>query len=115
MGSAPVGAQCPLTSSLGEFLGYRYSLWCPGLPPVWVSFALPLPFHILVFSIPSSSPAIGFHSSIFLRWRYLHPTTNPPPYSRFGTGTILNGCRKRLRYHRSGVWHNYYNFKKLQL
>src|SRR6218665_1216945 len=23
MGSAPVGAQCPLTSSLGEFLGYR--------------------------------------------------------------------------------------------
>src|SRR6218665_887665 len=77
MGSAPVGAQCPLTSSLGEFLGYRDCLWYPGLSPVLVSIALPFAFHILVFSIHSSSPAIGFHSSIFLQWRYLHPTTNP--------------------------------------
>src|SRR6218665_2751672 len=36
MGSAPVGAQCPLTSSLGEFLGYRDWLWYPGLSPVLV-------------------------------------------------------------------------------
>src|SRR6218665_3424182 len=38
MGSAPVGVQCPLTSSLGEFLGYWAAwLWYPGLPPVLVS------------------------------------------------------------------------------
>ena len=63
MGSAPIGAQCPLTSSPGEFLGYWDWLWYPGLSPVLVSIALP--FHISVFSIHSSSPAIGFHSSIF--------------------------------------------------
>src|SRR6218665_1166179 len=79
MGSVPVGAQCPLTSSLGEFLSYRDWLWYPGLSPVLVSIALPFAFHISVFSIRSSSSAPGFRSSIFLRWRYLHPTTNPPP------------------------------------
>src|SRR6218665_1344883 len=65
MGSAPVGAQCPLTSSLSEFLGYRDWLWYPGLSLVLVSIALPFTFHISVFSIHSSSPAIGFPSSIF--------------------------------------------------
>src|SRR6218665_169789 len=103
MGSAPVGAQCPLTSSLGEFLGYWDWLWYPGLSPVMVSIALPFAFHISVFSIHSSSPAIGFHLSIFLRWRYLHPTTNPPLYSRLWTGTMVIGYSKRLRYHGGGV------------
>src|SRR6218665_1169317 len=55
MGSAPVGAQCPLTSSLGEFLGYTDWLWYPRLSPVLVSIALPFAFHISVFSIHSSS------------------------------------------------------------
>src|SRR6218665_1591938 len=55
MGSAPVGAQCPITSSLGEFLGYRYWLWYPGLSPVLVSIALPCAFHISEFFIHSSS------------------------------------------------------------
>src|SRR6218665_1677659 len=59
--SAPVGAQCPLTSSLVGFPDYRDWLWYPGLSPVLVSIALPFAFHIWVFS----SPAIGFHSSIF--------------------------------------------------
>src|SRR6218665_2967993 len=36
MGSAPVGAQFPLTSSPSEFLGYWDSLWYPGLSPVLV-------------------------------------------------------------------------------
>src|SRR6218665_1088990 len=49
MGSAPVGVQCPLTSSLGEFLGYLDWFWCPGLSPVLVSIAYPFTFHILVF------------------------------------------------------------------
>src|SRR6218665_2268571 len=75
MGSASVGAQCPLTSSLGGFLGYRGWLWYPGLLPVLVSIALLFAFHISVFSIHSSSPAIGFHSSIF----YSGGICTPPP------------------------------------
>src|SRR6218665_160893 len=44
MGSAPVGVQCPLTSSLVEFQDYSDWLWYPGLPPVLVSSAFsPLP------------------------------------------------------------------------
>src|SRR6218665_1955333 len=91
MGPAPVGAQCPLASSLGEFLGYRDFLWYPGLSPLLLSIALAFAFHISMFSIHSSSPAIGFHSSIFLRWQYLHPTTNPPPHSRLEIGRA--SCR----------------------
>src|SRR6218665_3981879 len=60
MGSAPVGVQCPLTSSLGEFPGKWDWLWYPGLSPVLVSNASPFSFHIWVFSIHSSSPAIDF-------------------------------------------------------
>src|SRR6218665_1794969 len=75
MDSAPVGAQCPLTSSLGELLGYWDWSWYPGLSPVLVSIALLSVFHISVFSIHSSSPAIGFHSSIF----HGGGICNPPP------------------------------------
>src|SRR6218665_2575665 len=49
MGSVPVGVQCLLTSSLGEFLGYWDWLWYPGLSPVLVSIAIPVAFHISVF------------------------------------------------------------------
>src|SRR6218665_150805 len=55
MGSVPVGAQCPLTSSLGEFLGYWDCLWYPGLSPVLVSIAFPFAFHTSLF----------FHSLFF--------------------------------------------------
>src|SRR6218665_1547669 len=47
----PVGVQCPISSSLGEFPSYWDWLWCPGLSPVLVSIALPFPY--LVFSIRS--------------------------------------------------------------
>src|SRR6218665_1437497 len=50
MGSAPVVVQCSLTSSLGEFLGYKDWLWYPGLSSVLVSIAFPFAFHISVFS-----------------------------------------------------------------
>ena len=40
MGSVPVGVQCPLTSSLGDF---------PGLSPVLVSITFPFTCHISVF------------------------------------------------------------------
>src|SRR6218665_1320443 len=55
MSSVPVGVQCPLTSSLGEFLSYWAWIWYPGLPPVLLSIAFPFAFHILVF----------FHSLFF--------------------------------------------------
>src|SRR6218665_30281 len=97
MGSAPVGAQCPLTSSLGDFLGYQDWLWYPGLSPVLVFIALPFAFHLSVFSIHSSSPAIGFHSSIF--FTVAVSASHHPPYSRLGAGTMVNGYLKRLRYH----------------
>src|SRR6218665_3156525 len=65
LGPQPVGVQCPITSSLGEFPDYWDWLWYPGLPPVLVSIAFPFAFHISVFSFPFSSPAIGFHSCFF--------------------------------------------------
>src|SRR6218665_78655 len=56
MDSAPVGVQCPLTSSpRGEFLGYWDWLWYHGLPLVLVSIAFAFAFHIVVF----------FHSLFF--------------------------------------------------
>src|SRR6218665_3244443 len=64
IGSAPVGVQCSFTPSLGEFPSYWDWLWYPRFSPVFVSIAFPFAFHISVFSINSSSPAIGFHSSI---------------------------------------------------
>src|SRR6218665_1032065 len=45
----PVGVQCPISSSLGEFPSYWDWLWCPGLSPVLVSIALPFAFHTSCF------------------------------------------------------------------
>src|SRR6218665_611974 len=44
----PVGVQCPIFSSLGEFPGYWDWLWCPGLSPVLVSI-IPFAFHTWCF------------------------------------------------------------------
>src|SRR6218665_3812268 len=45
----PVGVQCPISSSLGEFPSYWDWLWCPGLSPALVSIALPFVFHTWCF------------------------------------------------------------------
>src|SRR6218665_3939411 len=45
----PVGVQCPISSSLGDFPSYWDWLWCPGLSPVLVSIALPFAFHTWCF------------------------------------------------------------------
>src|SRR6218665_364134 len=45
----PVGVQCPLTASVGEFPGYWDWLRYPGLSPVLVSIAIPFAFHMLVY------------------------------------------------------------------
>src|SRR6218665_3528503 len=49
----PVGVQCPISSSLGEFPSYWDWLWCPGLLPVLVSIALlRLPFAFQTWCFP---------------------------------------------------------------
>ena|SRR6218665_1877960 len=45
----PVGVQCTISSSLGQFPSHWDWLWCPGLSPVLVSIALPFAFHTLCF------------------------------------------------------------------
>src|SRR6218665_2217710 len=65
MGSAPVGVQCPLTSSLGEFLGYWAAFVILGYRPCWCLSPFPLPSISQCFSIHSSSLSIGFHSCLF--------------------------------------------------
>src|SRR6218665_574136 len=45
----PVGVQCPISSSLGEFPSYWDWLWCPGLSPVLVFITLPFAFHTWCF------------------------------------------------------------------
>src|SRR6218665_470742 len=45
----PVGVQCPIASSLGEFPSYWDWLWCPRLSPVLVSIAVPFAFHTWCF------------------------------------------------------------------
>src|SRR6218665_2055883 len=49
VGSKPVGVQCPISSSLGEFRSYWDWLWCPGLSPVSVAIARPFAFHTWCF------------------------------------------------------------------
>src|SRR6218665_1842308 len=66
MGSASVGIQCPLTSSLvGEFLGYWASSGILGFRPCWFPSPFLSPSKSRCFFIHSSSPAIGFHSCFF--------------------------------------------------
>src|SRR6218665_2875479 len=59
MGSAPVGVQCPLTPSLGEFqvIGTGYGIlafrpyWCPSpfpLPSIYRCFSIYLPLNFIL-------------------------------------------------------------------
>src|SRR6218665_439025 len=71
----PVGVQCPITSSLGEFPGYWDWLRYPGLPPVLVSIAFPFVFHISVFLHPLFSACywISFVFLLYDRRTCTHP------------------------------------------
>src|SRR6218665_412761 len=82
MSSAPIGAQCPLTSSLGEFLGYWDWLWYPGFRPCWCPSPFPSPsisrfflftllhqpldfirlFFTMAVSAPHHQPSSLFHT-----------------------------------------------------
>src|SRR6218665_3321506 len=96
----PVGVQCPISSSLGEFPSYWDWLWCPELSPVLVSIAFPFAFHILVFPIRSYLP-LDFNRVSSLRPKYRHPFGRPFTYSlfrrvsRFGTGSGTRCCGSR--------------------
>src|SRR6218665_3826925 len=54
----PVGVQCPISSSLGEFPSSWDWLWCPGLSPVLVSIAFPFLFQSYFFFTADVSPPI---------------------------------------------------------
>src|SRR6218665_537149 len=64
--------------------------------------SLRLPYLGVFFSLFFTCHWISF--VYCSRWWYLHPTTNPPPYSRLGTGTMVIGYPTRLRYHGGGVY-----------
>src|SRR6218665_830585 len=49
LGSTPVGVQCPISFSLGEFSSYWDWLWCPGLLPLFSSITLPSSTHNFFF------------------------------------------------------------------
>src|SRR6218665_3519565 len=102
MGSAPVGVQGPLTSSLGGFPRYFDWLWFPGLSPVLVSIAFSIRLSISrCFSINSSPPSIEFHSCFFFMTAVPAPIGRPFSYSLFrrvprlwtGSGTRCCGPR----------------------
>src|SRR6218665_302750 len=98
MGSAPVGVQCPLTSSLGEFPGYWDWFWYPGFLPVLVSFPSP--------SISRCFPFTLLHLPLdFIRLFFTVAVSAPhhQPSSLFQTGTMVIGYPKRLRYDGGGV------------
>src|SRR6218665_2096684 len=95
----PVGVQCPISSSLGEFPSYWDWLWCPGLSPVLVSNALPFVFHTWCFPF-----AVICHwiSIVFLLYGRRIATNSVDPslthflgVSRLGTGSGTRCCGPR--------------------
>src|SRR6218665_1520616 len=93
--------RCPmsphfLTYRISRLLGLAMVSWAFARVSVH-RFSLCLPYLGVFFSLIFTCHWISF--VYFSRWRYLHPTTNPPPYSRLGTGTMVIGYPKRLRYH----------------
>src|SRR6218665_1130293 len=59
MGSVPVGVQCLLTSSLGEFLGYWAGSGILGYRPCW---------YLSPFPSPSMHISACFHSLFSRHW-----------------------------------------------
>src|SRR6218665_43569 len=83
MGSMPVCAQCPLTSSLHEFLGYWGGSGILGYRPCWC----PSPFSSLsisrCLSITLLHLPLDFIHISSLRPTYLHPFGRPFTLSPF--------------------------------
>src|SRR6218665_802302 len=80
MGSVPVGVQCPLTSSLCEFLGCWAGSGILGYRPCWCPLPFPSPSISRCFSIHSSPAiAIGFHSCFFFTTDVSAPIRSTDP------------------------------------
>src|SRR6218665_2639294 len=99
MVSAPVGVQCPLSSSLGEFPGYWDWLWYPAWDFARVGvqrLSLRLPhlgvFHSLFFACHWISLVY------FSQRRCLHLATKPPPVPGLGTAQGYSGPRGGVLY-----------------
>src|SRR6218665_2571186 len=74
----PVGVQCPLSFSLGEFPSYWDWLWCPLLSPILCPSPFPSPSILDVFHslfLPSD-----FNCVSSLRPTYRHPFGRPFTY-----------------------------------
>src|SRR6218665_1851698 len=98
----PVGVQCPISSSVGEFPSYLDWLWCPGLSTVLVSIAFPFAFHTWCFPFTLLHLPLDFIRVSSLRPTYRHPFGRPFTYFlreftlyRLGTGFDTRCCGSR--------------------
>src|SRR6218665_2405489 len=107
----PVGVQCPISSSLGEFPSYWDWLWCPGLSPVLVSIALPFAFHNWCFPFALICHWISILFLLYGRRIAIHSVD--PSLTHFldefpGLGLALvldpNFCPGRGRTSDLGIW-----------
>src|SRR6218665_4063067 len=76
----PVGVQCPIACSLGEFPSYWDWLWCPGLLPGSPS---PFPSSSILGVFHSLLSAIGFQSCFFLYGRRIATHSVDPSLTHF--------------------------------
>ena len=78
MGSAPVGVQCPLTFSLGEFPDYLDWLWYTlGFRLCWCPSPFPSPSLSRCFPFTLLHLPLHFIRLSSLRLMYLDPSVNP--------------------------------------
>src|SRR6218665_3786142 len=78
MGSAPVGVQCPLTFSLGEFPDYLDWLWYTlGIRLCWCPSPFPSPSLSRCFPFTLLHLPFNFMRLSSLRLIYLHPSVDP--------------------------------------
>jgi len=103
MGSAPVGVQCPLTSSLGEFPGYWDWLWCSRLSPVLLSIAFAFAFSSRCFSFPLLHLPMNFIRVSSLRLMCLHPSVDPSLTQFTWVYRLLSGSGTRCCDPRGGA------------
>src|SRR6218665_3034602 len=74
LGKQPVGDQCPLTSSLGEFPGYWAGSRILGYRPCWCPSPFPfLPSIPRCFPFTLTSPPLIFFLFFFLQPTYFFP------------------------------------------
>ena len=73
-----------------------------GFRPCWYPSPFPPPSISRCFLFTLLQQPLDF-IRLFFTVAISAPTTNPPPYSRLGTGTTVIGYPKRLRYHGGGV------------